>query len=207
MFGPWPWYVGGVVLAVVVLGHGLVLRRLLQGSGRVSALVDRVRLGASEDEALSPEELLASLEEETARLAASLGVEMPNHGPEASTQDEQTRAASELRLAPQPRPLEHLAFFVGLALGGLGMALWSGAWSPTMALSGVGLERAFDGFQIPALLIGGLFVGFGTRMCGGCTAGHGLCGLGRMQPGSALATAAFFGGGVLVARILEAVWS
>jgi uncharacterized membrane protein YedE/YeeE len=45
----------------------------------------------------------------------------------------------------------------------------------------------------PAILIGGLLVGFGTRMGSGCTSGHGLCGLALLSWRSVVATAVFFG--------------
>ena len=45
----------------------------------------------------------------------------------------------------------------------------------------------------PLLLIAaGLLVGFGTRLGGGCTSGHGVCGLARLSPRSVAATAIFF---------------
>lgn len=43
----------------------------------------------------------------------------------------------------------------------------------------------------PVLLIGGLLVGFGTRLGGGCTSGHGVCGLSRLSPRSLAATGVF----------------
>ncbi|MDQ0457495.1 YeeE/YedE family protein [Rhizobium paknamense] len=44
----------------------------------------------------------------------------------------------------------------------------------------------------PALLIiGGLLVGFGTRLGSGCTSGHGVCGLARLSPRSMVATVTF----------------
>jgi uncharacterized membrane protein YedE/YeeE len=44
----------------------------------------------------------------------------------------------------------------------------------------------------PLLLsIGGLLVGFGTRMGSGCTSGHGVCGLARLSPRSVTATGIF----------------
>jgi hypothetical protein len=52
------------------------------------------------------------------------------------------------------------------------------------------------------LLAGGALVGFGTRMAGGCTSGHGMCGVSRFQKGSLLATAAFFGTGVVTSLLL-----
>lgn len=43
----------------------------------------------------------------------------------------------------------------------------------------------------PVLLVGGLLVGFGTRLGGGCTSGHGVCGLSRLSPRSLAATGVF----------------
>jgi uncharacterized membrane protein YedE/YeeE len=39
--------------------------------------------------------------------------------------------------------------------------------------------------------IAGLLVGVGTRVGGGCTSGHGVCGIGRGSPRSILATMVF----------------
>lgn len=47
--------------------------------------------------------------------------------------------------------------------------------------------------SLPAILIGGLLVGFGTRLGSGCTSGHGLCGMARFSKRSITATAVFFG--------------
>ncbi|KRR16890.1 YeeE/YedE family protein [Bradyrhizobium lablabi] len=54
------------------------------------------------------------------------------------------------------------------------------------------------GMATPALpanwivIIGaGLLVGFGTRLGGGCTSGHGICGVARLSPRSVAATAIF----------------
>lgn len=43
----------------------------------------------------------------------------------------------------------------------------------------------------PALLAGGLLVGFGTRLGSGCTSGHGVCGIARGSVRSLTATAIF----------------
>ncbi|MBC7802389.1 MAG: YeeE/YedE family protein [Candidatus Parcubacteria bacterium] len=42
----------------------------------------------------------------------------------------------------------------------------------------------------------GLLVGFGTRMGGGCTSGHGVCGLGRFSLRSLVAVAIFMAAGM-----------
>jgi uncharacterized protein len=40
-------------------------------------------------------------------------------------------------------------------------------------------------------ILGGLLVGYGTRLGGGCTSGHGVCGLARLSPRSLVATITF----------------
>lgn len=77
-----------------------------------------------------------------------------------------------------PRPLA-IAFVVGLPLGALLVALILGP-----------VETRFEqGFA--ALIIGGLVVGFGTRLGSGCTSGHGVCGISRLSARSLVATATF----------------
>jgi uncharacterized protein len=72
-----------------------------------------------------------------------------------------------------------------------------------------GLFAALPATRIDAnsatLVAAGLLVGFGTRWGGGCTSGHGVCGLARLSPRSLVATLAFMGAGfatVIVARHL-----
>jgi len=48
-------------------------------------------------------------------------------------------------------------------------------------------------FPILALLAGGALVGIGTRLGGGCTSGHGVCGLARQSARSLVATLIFLG--------------
>ena len=43
---------------------------------------------------------------------------------------------------------------------------------------------------------GGVLVGIGTRISGGCTSGHGVCGIGRLSRRSMVATAVFMATGV-----------
>ena len=50
------------------------------------------------------------------------------------------------------------------------------------------------------VVLSGLLVGFGTRLGGGCTSGHGVCGISRFSPRSILATLTFMG--VAMAAVL-----
>ena len=45
------------------------------------------------------------------------------------------------------------------------------------------------------LVVAGLLVGVGTRYGGGCTSGHGVCGLSRLSPRSLAATLVFMAAG------------
>lgn len=55
---------------------------------------------------------------------------------------------------------------------------------------------------IGILVLGGLFIGFGTRYAGGCTSGHAITGLSSLQLPSLVATIGFFAGGLLMTWIL-----
>ena len=45
--------------------------------------------------------------------------------------------------------------------------------------------------SLPVIVIGGLLVGFGTKVGKGCTSGHGICGISRLSMRSILATIIF----------------
>ncbi len=51
------------------------------------------------------------------------------------------------------------------------------------------------------LLIGGMFVGIGARMSGGCTSGHGICGLAALEKVSLVATVTFLAVAIGVAHL------
>lgn len=51
--------------------------------------------------------------------------------------------------------------------------------------------------NIPLVIIGGLLVGFGTRLGSGCTSGHGVCGLSRLSPRSLVSVLLFMFVGML----------
>ena len=88
-----------------------------------------------------------------------------------------------------------LAFVAGLMLGALAYVLASGGPLTVNVLA-----------SPPAILIGGLLVGFGTRMGSGCTSGHGLCGLALLSRRSVVATAVFFGVAMLTVFLTRHVF-
>ena len=52
------------------------------------------------------------------------------------------------------------------------------------------------------IVIGGFFVGFGTRYAEGCTSGHAISGLSNLQWPSLVATCSFMAGGFLVGNFI-----
>jgi uncharacterized membrane protein YedE/YeeE len=55
------------------------------------------------------------------------------------------------------------------------------------------------------LAVAGVLVGYGTRMSGGCTSGHGVCGIGRGSPRSIAATLVFMATGAISVFVLRHV--
>ena len=83
-------------------------------------------------------------------------------------------------------------FLLGLPLGA-GIYEWWLAPTPT----------ALTEFAPLAMVVGGLLVGFGTRMGNGCTSGHGVCGLGRLSVRSVVAVLTFLGAGIVTVYVIR----
>jgi hypothetical protein len=85
-----------------------------------------------------------------------------------------------------------IAFVLGLPLGAFLIA------------RAIGEVQVSFPSSIWPLIIGGLFVGYGTRLGSGCTSGHGVCGLSRLSPRSMVATAMFMASGFVTVGLLRA---
>ncbi|MGW2764036.1 YeeE/YedE family protein [Streptomyces sp. NPDC001275] len=105
----------------------------------------------------------------------------------------------------RPAPLvTQAALLVSIFLGGLIASFASGRFELRYDM-GPGFRDLVtsDPITMVALLfLGGVLVGFGTRLAGGCSSGHGLSGCGRLRPVSIVATAVFFGTAVGVSFLL-----
>lgn len=82
------------------------------------------------------------------------------------------------------------------ALKNMGFESAGAAYSPVEIFDNYSLKN------IILLLIGGLMVGFGTRYAGGCTSGHAISGLSNLQWPSLVAVIGFFIGGLLMVHVL-----
>ncbi|MEM6517035.1 MAG: YeeE/YedE thiosulfate transporter family protein [Bacteroidota bacterium] len=63
-------------------------------------------------------------------------------------------------------------------------------------------EKLLEPRNIPILLLGGLLVGFGARYAGGCTSGHAISGLSNLQLPSLIAVIGFFIGGLVMVHLV-----
>lgn len=95
-----------------------------------------------------------------------------------------------------------------LLAGKPGDRAWRAAFLLGLVLAGLGLSSVWEGAlgQSPRSLsllgAAGLLVGIGTRVGGGCTSGHGVCGVSRLSRRSLVATLTFMlSGGVTVAML------
>jgi uncharacterized protein len=183
----WPWWLGALWLGAVVVAYRVAIGRDLGVSGLIRRALDlrgelarrRAESGSSAD-AMERALVAATLEE--MRAAGFDPDDLPA---------EQPAVQFESRLPWSAAPV----FLLGLIGGGAVAELAAPSIGATTAVSSL-WGSGWCGSL--ALLIGGLLVGFGTRMAGGCTSGHGLGGCSRLDRSSLEATACFFAGGIAV---------
>ena len=85
-----------------------------------------------------------------------------------------------------------LRFVGGLIVGTVAWIAYSGQPAPLR-----------NGFPTGLLVLAGLLVGYGTSLAGGCTSGHGVCGLARFSVRSLVATAVFLGAAIATTFVVR----
>jgi uncharacterized membrane protein YedE/YeeE len=132
---PFPWYVAGPLMGLVILATYAVMNRPLGALGSYAQIVDFLR----------------------------------------------------------QKPMKEswrIWYLVGVMLGGAGASWLFGVPAEVASYGKLG-ELLGSPALLALLLLGGGCIGFGARWMGGCTYGHGLCGVSVRSPGSLLATATF----------------
>ena len=76
----------------------------------------------------------------------------------------------------------------------------------TASLVGVAIPDPVMPANWVVIVAAGLLVGFGTRLGGGCTSGHGVCGIARLSTRSIVATAIFMAVAVAVVALTRHVF-
>ena len=85
-----------------------------------------------------------------------------------------------------------LSFITGLIFGGILL----------YAINAEFFENS-SGRGLLAVNIAGFLVGIGTRIGGGCTSGHGVCGIGRLSVRSIVATVTFVLAGIVTVALFK----
>ncbi|MEU9924804.1 YeeE/YedE thiosulfate transporter family protein [Streptomyces griseoluteus] len=213
MSGYWPWWAGAAGLALITVNYALTTDR----SFGVSSAWDRVlhwrrerRLEKMDEEFADDRALAEALAAATAEHFGT-GPSAPAVPPGAYGTSQPREADAEPVsedtpvVGPGPAPLvTQAALLVSIFLGGLIAALTSGRFHLRFDM-GPGFRNLVTADPITMLVllfVGGVLVGFGTRLAGGCSSGHGLNGCGRLRPVSLVATAVFFGTAVAVSFLL-----
>lgn len=223
----WPAWAGGAALGTITVGYYVTVGRTLG----VSGAWDRVLHWREEREAeLSDEQFdadafaaaleAATLEEfgaddfsagaisaewngATTTSVATMLLDDEDSSQAHEPTDHEPEAATPA-VVSRPVPLvAQAAFLLSVFVGGLIAAVSSGRFHLRGDMGPDFANIVTHGWLMwPTLFLGGLLVGFGTRLAGGCSSGHGLSGCGRLQPASIVATATFFGTAVAVSFLL-----
>ena len=88
-----------------------------------------------------------------------------------------------------------LSFIAGLIAGGV-----------LLYIINAELFENSSGRGLLAVTIAGLLVGIGTRVGGGCTSGHGVCGIGRLSGRSLVATVTFVFAGMVTVTLVQSFY-
>ncbi|MFY1671411.1 YeeE/YedE thiosulfate transporter family protein [Plantactinospora sp. WMMB334] len=222
----WPWWAGALGLALVTINYTVSTDRSFGVSSawervlhwRSERRVERMEAQFTDDRALAEALVAATAEHFGSRTggpAASATAVADGTVADATVAGAQpatpvgepatSTPASTASASPRPAPLvTQAALLLSIFLGGLLAAVTAGRFDLRLDMG--------DGFRdivtdsplqmVGVLFAGGILVGFGTRLAGGCSSGHGLNGCGRLHPDSLVATAVFFGAAVVVSLLL-----
>lgn len=207
----WPWWAGAIGLALVTINYTLTTDRSLGVSAawdrvlhwRSERQLERIDAQFTDDRALVEAFAAATAEQfATSPLAGATHGETPTSSQEVGPRaGDETAPSAPVRAAPL---VTQAALLLSIFVGGWVAAVTAGRFQLRFDM-GDGFREivtANPNTMISLLFAGGVLVGFGTRLAGGCSSGHGLSGCGRLRPVSILATAVFFGTAVLVSFLL-----
>jgi len=90
--------------------------------------------------------------------------------------------------------LDNILFIVGIILGPIIYSVLTKSIIPFSITT-----------SIPVIILGGFFVGIGTKIGSGCTSGHGICGISRFSIRSIVATLVFLTTGALTVLVMRII--
>ncbi|NNK92509.1 MAG: YeeE/YedE family protein [Acidimicrobiia bacterium] len=96
-------------------------------------------------------------------------------------------------------------YFVGLFAGGLLVTQVLREGSEVRSGYDALVEVFPLGVAIPMVFVGATLLGYGAAVAGGCTSGHGMCGVSQRSPASFVVTATFMTTAILTTLVLRIV--
>ncbi|MBE8714487.1 YeeE/YedE family protein [Sphingobacterium hungaricum] len=171
---PWPWYIGGLLVAIVMLSLILVGKNFgFSSNFRVMCSA----LGAGKYSSF----FNFNWKSQRWNLLFLFGSILGGFISKYALSDGQSPAISSETVAQ----LHDLGFYSA-----------GNSYYP------VELFDNLSTYNVILLAIGGLLIGFGTRYAGGCTSGHAISGLSDLQLPSLIAVIGFFIGGLIMTHVL-----
>ncbi|MFU8850983.1 YeeE/YedE family protein [Micromonospora sp. SL1-18] len=209
----WPWWAGAAGLALTTINYAVTTDRSFGVSGawdrvlnwRAERRVERVNAQFA-DAGVLAEALAAATADQFGAGSAAPARPTP-HGdtrtPGPDVRPPAPTSSSMTSLLPAPL-VTQAALLLSIFVGAWVAAVASGRFQLRLDMGDAFRQIVTDkpAAMVGTLFVGGVLVGFGTRLAGGCSSGHGLNGCGRLQPVSMVATAVFFGTGILVSFLL-----
>ncbi|WP_020124120.1 YeeE/YedE family protein [Streptomyces canus] len=209
----WPWWAGAAGLAALTISYTLATDRSFGVSGAWDRVLhwhrerdlERADEEFADERALGAALVAATDDHFGATSAAPVPSQASNREPSPAPFAGPLAGEDVTVTRQRPAPLvTQAALLISIFVGGLIASLASGRFHLRLDM-GPGFRNLVtaDPIGMVALLfVGGVLVGFGTRLAGGCSSGHGLNGCGRLDPVSIVATATFFGTAVAVSFLL-----
>lgn len=199
----WPWWTGAIALGLVTIIYGFLTGKPLGVSGswmRIANWRDDRQLKES---ARQMDAMGSSLQDEL------MAMTLAEFGESAmgQTSDPSSKVQPPVTAKSDFTPWTvHLVFLVCTFIGSLLVAIYYGKFQLSFELSTVHTAIFGNSTEVwLSLLFGGMMVGFGTQMAGGCTSGHGLSGCSQFVPASLTSTFIFFGSAVVLSILMEIV--
>lgn len=201
----WPWWMGALGLGGVSILYLLLVGRLLGVSGSWAKVVnwkENRAIDKSNQDLMQDQDAMSS-----AFMAETLAEFGDGAAGELKGEEVNDAPAKQATSAPLDAPTPwaaHLVFLLSMLVGSLLTALYYGQFEFRVDLSDVHSQIFGSNWEVwVALLTGGVMVGFGTQMAGGCTSGHGLSGCARLIPASILATVVFMVSAIFLSMLME----
>jgi len=204
----WPWWFGGLAIAAISLTYPLLTGRTLGVSSLFQKLVELRRAPPSapqgEPATVTLDELERALLQATEDEFGVVDEENPVDETQADGAAPPSDVQSELLDTMTDDSSPRLWFLGGLVLAPFLIQLARSQLADPASLGQRFDERfaSLGGWVVLLLFACGALIGFGTRMAGGCTSGHGITGVASGERGALISTVTFWSVGMGTAWLL-----